>query len=79
MAPDAAPPHDLSSLDGCPRHCEPFCFPLFSVSHHRCDNSSDEMLGREKSKEERWEVDRSKENSEVGCFHPRDKGNAEIL
>lgn len=53
--------------------------PLFSVTHLRCNTSSGEMLGRENSKEERQEVDRRKENPEVGCFHPRDKGNAEIL
>lgn len=42
-------------------------------------NSSGEILGRENSKEERQEVERRKENPEVGCLHPRGNGSAEIL
>lgn len=64
MAPDAAR-HHLSSLDGCSS-------ALFSVSHS-------EIPGRENSKDERQEMERRKENPEVGRLPPRDNGSAEIL
>lgn len=38
-----------------------------------------EVMGTGNSKEEGQDVERREENPEVGCLHPRNKGNAEIL